>query len=358
MPEPVGAAGQLGRILEILPRASREGGISLAELSDTMGVGPELILRDLTQVTARAYYLPPGEGDLLLEIDGNRVNLETRGIFHRPVRLSMPEAVCLGLALRGRLAAGRGAKSGSGSEPDAESGPGSEAEADTKPEANPGGEPATLRLLHSLETTISAIPTEDALARIEAADLRPDPAGIREILNLALESREECRIQYLKSGAEAPEDRTVRPYALAHGEGHWYLLAWCNLSEGIRTFRLDRVLDAEPTGESFPAPEDFDPEVHIQGGRVFRADQRMNVTVRYSPQVARWIAEKEAAEPASDGSLTVTYEVADPHWIVRHVLRYGPGAEVLEPEEVREWVRGLVNRWEEVQDPKARAVGR
>jgi len=159
---------------------------------------------------------------------------------------------------------------------------------------------------------------------------------------VTLEGREESRIQYLKPGADAPEDRTVRPYAMVHREGQWYLLAWCPLSEEVHTFRLDRVLDAEPTGERFPAPEDFDPEAHIQGGRVFRADQKMDVKVRYSSAIARWIAEKEAGEASDDGSLTVTYQVADPHWIVRHVLLYGAEAEVMEPEEVRGWVRGVV----------------
>ena len=318
MPEAVGAAGQLERILYMLPRAARDGGVGLDELSRSLGVGANVVLRDLTQVTQRAFYQPAGSGDLLLEIEGDRVSLFTPGAFHRPVRLSTPEAVCLVMALRGRLA-GRW-----GNPTDAEM------------------EPATRRFLRCLETTLSTIPTEDVLARIEAADLRPDPAGIREILSLALESREECRIQYLKPGENAPEDRTVRPYALVHGEGCWYLLAWCPLSEEVRAFRLDRVLDAEPTGERFPAPEDFDPEDHIQGGRVFRADRKIDVKVRYSPRVARWIAEKEALETAPDGSVTVTYPVADPHWIVRQVLQYGPEAEVLEPAEVRGWVRGAV----------------
>ena len=323
MAEAVGAAGQLERILYILPRAAREEGATLEELSASLGVGADVVLKDLTQVTARAFYLPAGSGDLLLEIDGNRVNLLTDGAFHRPVRLSMAEAVCLGLALRGRLA-GRWAG-----------------------EAGTDVEPRALRFLHSLESTLSTIPTEDAMARIEAADLRPDPAGIREILSLALEAREECRIQYLKPGEDAPEERTVRPYALVHGEGHWYLLAWCTVSDGVRTFRMDRVLDAEPTGERFPAPADFDPGAHIEGGRVFRADERMQVKVRFSPHVARWIAERKPGKRASDGSLTVTYEVADPHWIVREVLQYGPDAEVLEPDEVRGWVRGVVDGWKE-----------
>jgi proteasome accessory factor C len=318
MPEAVGAAAQLERIFYILPKAAQEGGATLEELSQSLGVGADVVLKDLTQVTARAYYQPAGGDDLLLEIEWGRVSLLTPFAFNRPVRLSMPEAVCLGLALRGRLAGRWGNTTG----------------------ADVG--PASLRFLKCLETTLSTIPTEDVMVCIEAADLRPDPAGIREILSLALEGREECRIQYLKLGDDAPEDRTVWPYAMVHGEGSWYLLAYCPLSEGVRTFRMDRVLDASHTGERFPAPEDFDPEAHIQGGRVFRADQKMEVKVRYSPDVARWIAEKEAAEPSSDGSLTVTYQVADPHWIVRHVLHYGPEAEVLEPEEVRGWVRGVV----------------
>jgi len=322
MPEAVGAAGQLERILYILPRAAREGGVGLDELSFSLGVGADVVLKDLTQVTQRAYYQPAGSNDLLLEIEGGRVSLFTPGAFQRPVRLSMPEAVCLVLALRGRLA-GRW---------------GNPTSADV--------EPAALRFLQCLETTLSTIPTEDVLARIEAADLRPDPAGIREILSLALEGREACRIQYLKPGAAAPEDRTVRPYALVHGEGQWYLLAFCEKWEEVRTFRMDRILDAEPTGERFPAPEDFDPEAHVQGGRVFQADRSRDVKVRYSPAVARWIVEKESLETAPDGSVTVTYPVADPHWIVRHVLQYGPDAEVLEPEEARWWVREGVERAE------------
>ncbi len=35
------------------------------------------------------------------------------------------------------------------------------------------------------------------------------------------------------------------------------------------------------------------------------------------------------AGPFDDGSLTVTYQVSDPHWIVWHVLQYGAEAEVL-----------------------------
>ena len=52
---------QLERIFYILPKAAKEGGATLEELSDSLGVGPDVVLKDLTQVTARAYYHPAGE---------------------------------------------------------------------------------------------------------------------------------------------------------------------------------------------------------------------------------------------------------------------------------------------------------
>lgn len=321
MPEAVGAAGQLGRILHILPRAARDGGVGLEELATSLGVDPKVIMKDITQVTARSYYQPPGRGDLLLEISGDRVSLLTPGAFHRPVRLSMPEALCLGLALRGRLAGRWGEDAGE------------------------AARERTLRFLTALETTLSTVSTGDLLARFEAADLRPDPAGVRETLSLAMEARRVCRIRYLKPGQEAPDDRMLHPYGLVHGEGHWYLLAHCDASGGVRTFRLDRILSAEGTDLTFPAPEGFRPQDHIQGGRVFQAEEKVEVTVRYSPAVARWIAERETGgEAAADGTLTVRYPVADPNWIVRHVLQYGPDAEILEPREARRWVRGVVEK--------------
>jgi len=61
-------------------------------------------------------------------------------------------------------------------------------------------------------------------------------------------------------------------------------------------------------------------------------------TIRYSAKIAAWIAEREGVEPGPDGSVTVEYTLGDREWAVRHVLQYGPEAEVVGPMEVREMV--------------------
>ena len=103
----------------------------------------------------------------------------------------------------------------------------------------------------------------------------------------------------------------------------------------MRVFRLDRVLEAEPTAETFEIPAGFDPADYVEEGAVFRAGEEVEAVVRYSRRIARWIAEREEAEEGPDGSVIVRHRVADPRWIVRHVLSYGPEAEILEPTEMR-----------------------
>jgi predicted DNA-binding transcriptional regulator YafY len=76
----------------------------------------------------------------------------------------------------------------------------------------------------------------------------------------------------------------------------------------------------------------------IGDGKAFQTSSAATLTVRYSPRIARWIAEREGKPLAEDGSLTMEHPLADTDWAVRHVLQYGPDATVLAPAEVREAV--------------------
>ena len=71
-----------------------------------------------------------------------------------------------------------------------------------------------------------------------------------------------CFIQYapyhLMYGGRARErtERLVDPWGPADKDAVWYLIA--GTAAGQRTFRLDRVVEAEPTGATFARPADFD----------------------------------------------------------------------------------------------------
>lgn len=85
-------------------------------------------------------------------------------------------------------------------------------------------------------------------------------AGAPTVLARALRENTVLRIRY--RDAEGREtSRDVEPLGYVGKGQDWYLIGWCRLRDGIRAFRGDRVLDAEPTGERPPAralrPEDL-----------------------------------------------------------------------------------------------------
>ena len=82
----------------------------------------------------------------------------------------------------------------------------------------------------------------------------------------------------------------------------------------------------------------------MREGRVFLGQANEEVKIRYSPAVARWVAERAGKDLDGDGSITLSYPLADTRWVVRHVLQYGAEARVLEPESARTAVREALER--------------
>lgn len=322
------AAERLERVLYVLPAASVEGGASLERLARELDVEVATIMADLSEVTARAHYHPAGSGDdIQIQLESDRVSVFTKGAFQRPVKLSPRELLCLALGLRARRV---------------------EDAATGRP--RPDG-PDHTALLERVEVHLATAPLSDeARERIYAADAAPDPDGIRGLLVACTRDRARCRIAYLKRAAGTPDERVIQPYMVAHAEGRWYVIAWCEASEGVRAFRLDRVLDATLADGTFEPRDDLDVEAFFESGRVFNADaggrsdraalgDTTEALVRYSSTIARWIAEWATdAEATDDGSLVVRHTVADPGWLIGHVLAYAGEAEVLEPRGLREEV--------------------
>lgn len=313
------ADAQLERVLHILPEAARDGGASIDELAEALDVDPRRIVRDLEEVTARGLYVdPPLDVDIMIA-DG-RVTVWTTGELRRPVKLSPREALALTMGLR-LLADG----------------------------ADPERAERLRELARRMDEGLAAFPAEEVAERfaVDAGD--PAGAGALDLLREAARERRPCRLTYLKAEADAPERRTLHPYAVVHAGGRWYALGHNVEAEGrdtsttVRAFRLDRILGIEPLEGGFDRPRGFDPRDYLdEEGDVFRADETVEVAVRYSPRIARWIEEDGAGERVDDGSVVVRHEVADPEWLVRHVLYHGAEAEVVEPAGMRELVRRRV----------------
>lgn len=305
MAESGNAADQLVRLLYLLPAAA-ERPLSVADAAERLGVSEETVVDDVALVIGRQYYHPAGSAeDVRVEIEADRIHVRSHGKFRRPMRLSPREALAAHLALRRHAAVLDG------------------------PERE-----RVLDVAARIGAGLSTAPPDEFVERF-AVEEGGEPAGMRMGLRRAAEDRRRCRMVYLRSGGEGLSERTLDPYAVVASHGTWFVVGYCGLREDVRVFRLDRIVDLEITDETFEVPDDFDLDDYVEEGRVFRADTTEPVVVRYTGLAAARVEELGPTEPGPDGSVTVTYDVADPGWIARHVLQEGGEAVVVEPEHVR-----------------------
>ena len=68
----------------------------------------------------------------------------------------------------------------------------------------------------------------------------------------AIRHEHKLRMEYCDEAGRA-SSRVVWPFALAFFEGRRVLVGWCELRSGFRHFRIDRVAQADSTGERYPA---------------------------------------------------------------------------------------------------------
>lgn len=68
----------------------------------------------------------------------------------------------------------------------------------------------------------------------------------------AIRKEHKLRIGYRDGNGQASQ-RVVWPFALAFFEGKRVLAAWCELRSAFRHFRVDRIADASPADERYPA---------------------------------------------------------------------------------------------------------
>jgi proteasome accessory factor C len=198
--------------------------------------------------------------------------------------------------------------------------------------------------LERLRKVVVTIPS-DAIAAGQREGSLPNAGNSSALaaIQRAMAERRKVRIEYRSGSKTELSERTIRPYALVVASGHWYALAHCELKGRVVSFRIDRIEAAEPLAESYEVPATFSVDEHLNDRKVLRVGAPARMRVRYSPRIARWIAEREGVEPDADGSLTIEHPLVDVQWGVRHVLQYGPDAEVLGPADVREEIRRRVS---------------
>lgn len=277
----------------MLPWVIANSGASVAEVCERFGYTKRELAADLDLVFVCG--LPGyGPGDLMVAyIDDDEVIVELADYFANPVRLTPPEALSL-------LASGMALIS-TGQAPEA--------------------------LETAVEKLQRVVLGDDGDALV--VDLA-EPPFVGELRGSAA-SGEVVRIVHTAIASGQTTERDVEPWAVFTTMGNWYLRGHCRMAGAERVFRIDRIREIEPTGETFTViPRSLEPEIGYTPGA---EDVRATIVLR---DAARWVADYYPVEIVRDGGdgLVVRFSASDPLVVARLLLRLGSAADLVEGEAV------------------------
>jgi predicted DNA-binding transcriptional regulator YafY len=310
-----GTTQRLSRLLAMVPWLLQRQGVPLGEAARHFEISEAQLVKDLELlfVCGTPGHLP----DDLIEAswDSGRIFLDNADPISRPLRLGVDEAVALLAGLRTL--------------------------ADV-----PG--------LHDkdvLATVLDKLSTAAGEAAARADTLHVDLSGgapehVLAAARDAVRRRRRVRLLYLVPSRDETTDRDVDLMRVLNVGNRWYLEGWCHRAEGVRLFRVDRVLEITILDREGTPPRSAVPRVGASGTEqdLFTpsADDLL-VTVELEP-AARWVAEYypvDGVEELPEGRLRLQLRTASPEWLLRLALRLGGGMVVVEPAEVAERVATL-----------------
>jgi predicted DNA-binding transcriptional regulator YafY len=158
-------------------------------------------------------------------------------------------------------------------------------------------------------------------------------------------------IDYYSPHTGKETHREILPLHLLQYMGTWHIIAHCAMKDETRDFVLSRIRSIAPSSRrlSVHATASSVKEYIRQNFGIMNSHKTFEVCLRFSPKAAPWLAE-QVWHPAQqirwekDGSLCLTFPVADLREVKREVLKYGAQVEVVKPSALRQAVKREIEK--------------
>jgi predicted DNA-binding transcriptional regulator YafY len=177
---------------------------------------------------------------------------------------------------------------------------------------------------------------------------RMDEHVFRAVCSAVLE-RKQLSFEYRARSTDERTRRTVSPQRITHYRDNWYLDAWDQDREALRSFSVDRMSTARVLDATASDIDESQLNEHLSGSYgIFSGAPKGWATIVFSAKSARWVADEhwhsqQQGRFLADGryELKVPYSAA--RELLMDVLHYGSDAEIVEPPSLREQARSLLS---------------
>jgi predicted DNA-binding transcriptional regulator YafY len=171
-------------------------------------------------------------------------------------------------------------------------------------------------------------------------------ARVLEVMIVGWATGRQVRIRHQAAGSENVHTYLFSPYFLEpSGIGYaTYAIGYSSWFDGVYTFKLERILDAQLTEETFEIPEEFNGAelLHNAWGVMYGPQgEEIEVVLRFGPTVTRRVKESvwhpsQEIKDCEDGGCLLHLRIAHPLEMKPWIRSWGQDCVVLAPGWLRE----------------------
>lgn len=160
----------------------------------------------------------------------------------------------------------------------------------------------------------------------------------------AVEKELSVEIDYRTGRDKQPKNRRIDPYGMVYWNDKWYTVAYCHLRNGIRSFRVDRILSIKCSQNIFTRPEAFSSRQFFMNNLLpdlVGKQGLVSLIIEGRPDVLNelglhWFLGHHLKERTSDQAIFLFEEKSIHNQVPYFLLSYGKSIQVIEPQSVRE----------------------
>ncbi len=185
--------------------------------------------------------------------------------------------------------------------------------------------------------------------RFPAIAARPAGAAFNTVASATLK-RQKLWLEYHARSTDEVTERTVSPQRIVHYREAWYLDAWDEGKDALRSFSIDRIRRATVIDKrALDVPEAELDEHYSTAYGIFGGKADKVAVLRFTPERARWVADEQwhpqqEGRWLADGSYELKIPYREARELVMDVMRQGAGVEVVAPADLRRQIAEELRR--------------
>lgn len=194
---------------------------------------------------------------------------------------------------------------------------------------------------------LNGVAPKELLGRVKVLDysaVHEEPASFLTV-GVAICEHKRLHIAYHNRTRKLDTYREISPLRLVHYRNHWYLDAYCHVSNDFRTFTVENIRRCVVLPRAAKRVSLRDVEAQLdQSYGIFRSGEPKVANLVFDDEATPYIR-REVWHPnqklvtMSGGAVRLTVPYTNPTELIGEIMKWGPHVEVEGPEELRREVQ-------------------